>query len=83
MRMVPGDINVYWYHETLTPHNVRAVTYGTPNNSGTLLPDVGDVIRDFHGEYGVPITVRVVQVRRFGVGVEAYEVRVATVEESA
>lgn len=80
MRMLAGDINVYWYHQELTPHNVRAATYGNNSTSGTLIPDVGDIIRDFHGLYGEPITVRVMSVEQVGRGCLAYEVRVADVE---
>lgn len=83
MRMLNGDINVYWYHEGLTPGTVRAASYGTDYDSGALVPDVGDVIRDFHGLYGAPIVVRVVSVTRIGQGTTAFEVRVATVEEVA
>jgi hypothetical protein len=81
MRMLHGDINVYWYHDELTPHTVRAATYGTAYDSGALIPDVGDVIRDFHGYMGEPITVRVTEVKQFGDGVVAFEVHVATVGE--
>lgn len=80
MRMLYGDINVYWHHETLTPHNVRAANYGTDHDSGTLIPDVGDVIRDFPGLYGTPIAVRVTSVEQIGQGRTAYQIRVATVD---
>lgn len=79
MRMIVGDINVYWQHETLTPGQVRAADYGTPHNSGTLLPDVGDIIREFHGWMGEPISVTVTKVESIGQGVEAYRVTVADV----
>jgi len=86
MRMIAGDVNVYWYHDTLTPHNVRVAAYGTEHNSGTLVPDEGDIIRDFpgwDGENYEPITVRVVSVRQFGQGCVAFEVLVTTVETAA
>jgi len=83
MRIVNGDINIYWYHDQLTPGAVRGADYGTDHNSATLLPDVGDVVRDFHGLYGAPITVRVVSVEQIGDGCVAYEVRVTDVEEKA
>jgi hypothetical protein len=81
MRMLHGDINVYWYHDELTPFTVRAACYGTTHDSGALIPDVGDVIRDFYGEMGEPITVRVTEVKQTGQGVVAFEVRVTTVSE--
>lgn len=81
MRMVHGDINVYWHHDTLTPSNVRAASYGTDHDSGALIPDVGDIIRDFPGHYGEPIAVRVVEVEQIGVGVVAFSVRVTTVAQ--
>ena len=79
MRIVSGDVNIYWYHDELTPYAVRGASYGTGNNSATLLPDVGDVVRDFYGLFGELITVRVVSVESIGQEVEAYEVRVSTV----
>lgn len=82
MRLVNGDVNVYYYHDTLTPENVRAASYGTESTSGALVPEVGDILRDFPGWTGEkyePITVRVTEVKMFGDGVEAYEVRTATV----
>lgn len=79
MRMVAGDINVYWQHETLTPTNVRAASYGSDHDSGCLIPDIGDVIHDFHGYMGEPITVRVTKVDMTGQGVTAYMVTVADV----
>lgn len=81
MRIVNGDVNIYWLHDTLTPHNIRGVDYGTSNNSATLLPDAGDVVRNFCGLDGAPITVRVVSVVEFGQGCTAYEVCVTTVED--
>lgn len=80
MRMLNGDFNVYWYHDVFTPHTVRAACYGTNYNSGGLVPEVGDVIKDFYGSLGDPITVRVTEVRQFGDGSVAFEVRVTTVE---
>lgn len=80
MRMVRGDVNVYWFHDTLTRHNVRAASYGSQNDSGRLVPDEGDVIRDFPGLYGVPLTVRVEAVMEVGDGTTAYEVTVVTVD---
>lgn len=79
MRMQTCDINIYWLHEELTPNSVRAASYGTSHDSGTLVPEVGDVINDFHGYCGEPITVRVTRVDMIGVGVIAYQVTVATV----
>ena len=80
MRMQAGDINIYWQHERLTPTTVRAASYGTSHDSGTLVPEVGDVINGFHGLYGEPITVRVTGVDMIGDGVIAYMVTVATVK---
>lgn len=76
MRMMVGDINVYWQHATLTPGNVRAASYGSDRDSGTLIPDVGDVINDFHGFMGCATTVRVLSVESIGQGVVAYMVTV-------
>lgn len=81
MRLVAGDINVYWQHDTLTPEQVRAASYGSQYDSGTLLPDVGDVVRDFHGFMGEPTTVKVVSVVEFGQGCTAYRVTVTDVTE--
>jgi hypothetical protein len=81
MRIVPGDVNVYYYHDTLTPNNVRAASYGTEGSSGALVPEEGDILHDFHGWDGEkyePITVRVTEVTQFGDGVIAFEVRVTT-----
>jgi hypothetical protein len=78
MRMQSGDINIYWQHDTLSPNNVRAASYGTSHDSGTLVPEVGDVIKGFPGLHGVPIDVRVIDVDEFGVGVVAYMVTVTT-----
>ena len=80
MRMQAGDINVYWQHEELTATTIRAASYGTSHDSGTLVPEMGDVIRDFHGYMGEPITVRVISVDMIGRGVIAYLVTVATVK---
>jgi hypothetical protein len=82
MRMMAGDINIYWQHDTLTPDHVRAASYGCDKDSGRLVPEVGDVIKDFHGWDGQEyeqITVRVIDVEHFGVGVTAYKVTVTTV----
>lgn len=84
MRMVPGDVNVYYMHAELTPRNVRAASYGTTSSSGALVPEVGDVINDFHGWDGEryeAITVRVVNVDKIVTYAdhEAYEVTVETV----
>lgn len=79
MKMLFGDFNVYWHHDTLTPHAVRAACYGSRNNSGGLVPEVGDVINDFHGLNGEPIAVRVTEVEQFGDGVVAFDVKVTTV----
>lgn len=76
MRMMAGDINVYYQHVSLTPGTVRAAAYGTVRNSGTLVPDVGDYIRDFHGYMGAPTTVRVTAVESIGDGCLAYQVTV-------
>jgi hypothetical protein len=80
--MVSGDVNIYYSHEVLTPGNVRAASYGTESSSGTLVPEVGDVFRDFHGwdgEYQA-ITVRVVRVKEIDTGGlhRAFEILVAT-----
>lgn len=79
MRMLAGDINIYWQHDELTPYTTRAASYGTSHDSGTLIPEIGDVINGFHGLYGEPITVRVTHVDMIGDGVTAYLVTVATV----
>ncbi len=84
MRLVNGDVNVYYMHDTLTPGNVRAASYGTATTSGALVPEVGDILRNFPGWTGTvyeSITVRVVDVEMIGDGVEAYRVRTATVVE--
>lgn len=81
MRLTYGDVNVYYYHDTLTPQNIRAATYGSPRSSA-LVPEVGDLLTNFpgwDGERYEPITVRVTEVTPFGDGVEAYEVRTTTV----
>lgn len=81
MRIVQGDVNVYYYHNELTPNNVRMATYGNGQRSVVLVPEVGDILRDFPGRDGreyVPITVRVTGVTQIGAGVEAYEVRTTT-----
>jgi len=78
MRLHLGDVNVYWQHATLTPHNVRIGSYGRPDN-GNLVPEVGDVIRDFPGYMGAPITVEVKSVEPIGQGCTAYVVTVDTV----
>lgn len=86
MRLVNGDVNVYYMHDILTPGTVRAASYGTANTSGALVPEVGDVLRDFPGWNGTvyeAITVRVTEVKAFGDGVEAYEVLTATVPAGA
>lgn len=86
MRLVNGDVNVYYYHDTLTPHNVRAASCGTAGTSAALVPEVGDILHKFPGWTGEeyePITVRVVSVEMIGDGVEAYEVRTATVPNGA
>lgn len=83
MKMVFGDVNVYWRHDTLTPHNVRAASYGTPGDSGTLVPEVGDIIRDFSGHMGALITVKVTEVRRVGREVTAYQVTVTDAPKEA
>ncbi len=82
MRLVSGDVNVYYYHDTLSPHTIRAASYGTASTSGALVPEVGDVLHNFPGWTGEeyePITVRVIDVKMIGVGVEAYEVRTTTI----
>jgi hypothetical protein len=82
MRMVSGDVDIYWYHDTLTPGNVRAASYGCDKDSGRLIPEVGDVISGFHGWDGEryePITVRVTEVEEIGDGVTAFQVKVTTV----
>lgn len=79
MRMVAGDINVYWQHETLTPSNVRAASYGSDHDSGCLVPDVGDVVDGFHGYMGKPTKVKVTKVEETGQGVRAFVVTVADV----
>lgn len=81
MRILNGDVNVYWYHDELTPTCVRGAAYGSPRSSATLVPDEGDIIRDFYGLYGDPITVRVVWVKQVGDGCVAFEVHVTTVQE--
>lgn len=78
MRMLNGDFNVYWQHDTLVPTNVRAACYGSRNNSGGLVPEVGDVIRDFHGLLGMPITARVIRVDQIGNGCVAFMVTVTS-----
>jgi len=82
MRLVTGDVNVYYMHDTLTPGSVRAASYGTANTSGALVPEEGDILHNFPGWTGTehkPITVRVVSVKMIGHGVEAYEVQTTTV----
>lgn len=86
MRMVAGNVIIYYLHDTLTPSYVRAASYGTQNSSGALVPQIGDVIEDFHGwdvkgECYEPITVKVVHVIELTPGFErkAFEVRVQTV----
>jgi hypothetical protein len=82
MRLVNGDVNVYYFHDTLTPGNVRAASYGTASTSGALVPEVGDILHNFPGWTGSAyeaITVRVIAVKSVGEGVEAYEVRTTTV----
>jgi len=82
MRLVHGDVNVYYLHDTLTPDNVRAASYGTAATSGALVPEVGDVLHDFPGWTGEeyePITVKVVEVKSIGDGCQAYEVTTTTV----
>ena len=78
MRMLNGDFNVYWQHDTLTPGNVRAARYGSGHDSGGLVPEVGDVISGFPGSFGEPIAVRVIEVEQFGEGVVAFNVIVST-----
>lgn len=73
--MIIGDVNVYWEHDVLSPHNVRAATYGRPDTAA-LLPEVGDIISEFPGWMGEPISVKVTAVREFGQGVQAYMVTV-------
>jgi hypothetical protein len=75
MRMVFRDINVYFFHDKITPENVRGAIYGTADHP-SLLPEVGDILHDFGGYMGELITVRVVEVEPFGQGVEAYKVHV-------
>lgn len=82
MRLVNGDVNVYYLHDTLTPHNVRAASYGKESTSGALVPEVGDILHDFPGWTGTEpeaITVRVTEVEMIGEGVEVYQVRTTTV----
>ena len=82
MRLVNGDVNVYYLHDELTPGNIRAASYGTANTSAALVPEVGDILHNFPGWTGSeyePITVRVVEVKMIGDGVEAYEVHTTTV----
>lgn len=82
MRLVHGDVNVYYYHDTLTPGIVRAASYGTAYTSGTLVPEVGDILHNFPGWTGTkyePITVRVTEVKSIGNGCEAYGVTTTTV----
>lgn len=75
MKMVFRDINVYFFHSTITPGNVRGAIYGTQHHP-SLLPEVGDTLHDFAGYMGELITVQVVDVEEFGDGVEAYKVTV-------
>jgi hypothetical protein len=91
MRIAFGDINVYYFHDELTPANVRAAVYGSEYSSA-LIPEVGDVLHDFpgwtagefpgrrDGEHE-PITVRVTAVAEFGDSCTSYEVRTTTIEE--
>jgi hypothetical protein len=83
MRMLSGDMNVYWRHDTLTPENVRAATYGSRFDSGTLIPDVGDVIHDFPGHMGALITVKVTEVEQVGRDFTAFQVTVTDCPEGA
>lgn len=76
MKMLNGDFNVYYVCPELTGTTVRAACYGTDHNSGGLVPEVGDVIRDFHGWMGAPTTVRVVEVEQIGDGCVAFQVTV-------
>lgn len=85
MRRIHGDVNIYYYHDTLTPENVRCASYGTANSSGTFLPEVGDILHDFPGWTGEEyedITVRVIEVKDIGDGCQAFAVRTATVQPS-
>ena len=79
MRMLSGDFNVYWQHDTLTPGNVRAARYGSDYDSGGLVPEVGDVISDFPGAFGALIKIQVIEVEQFGDGVVAFRVTVTTI----
>lgn len=79
MKMMHGDFNIYWQHDTLTPGNVRAARYGSDHDSGGLVPEAGDVINGFPGLYGEPIAVRVLDVEQFGEGVVAFKVTVTTI----
>lgn len=91
MRMLSGDFNIYYTSEALMaehfkgvqPDQIRAACYGTGNNSGGLVPEVGDVIQGFHGYMGAPVTVRVVSVQQFGAGVVAFMVDVAPIKEES
>lgn len=86
MRFEHGDINLYYYHDTLTPKNIRAASYGTAHDSGTLVPEIGDVLNGFPGWTGSEyeaVTVRVVSVEQIGQGTTAYDVRVTTVTPAA
>lgn len=75
MKIRFGDINVYYLHDKITPGSIRHAVIGN-SNASTLIPETGDVINDFAGWLGEPITVRVVNVKQIGHGVEAYEVTV-------
>jgi len=84
MRLVNGDVNVYYRHDTLAPDSIRAASYGSAMTSGALVPEAGDILRDFPGWTGEeyePITVRVVEVKSIGDGVAAYEVFTTTITE--
>lgn len=81
MRMVHGDVNMYWKHASLTPGHIRAAAYGTAYDSARLVPDEGDVISGFPGFMGEPLKVRVVKVEQIGQGATAYQITVETVTE--
>lgn len=84
MLRISGDVNIYYYHDTLTPANVRCASYGTAPSSGTMLPEVGDILHDFPGWTGEEyesLTVRVTKVDSIGNGCQAFEVHTTTVTE--
>lgn len=81
MKVMLADVNVYFKHDQLTPGTVRLAVYGRSDDHWAILPEEGDIIRDFPGYLGDLITVKVVDVVSIGRGTKAYEVTVTDVTE--